>query len=359
MNSKLFYPLKIHKVIPKTKDAIAVTFEIPDEVQPIFRFQAGQYLTIRHKIDGEEVRRSYSICSAPFENDLTIAIKKLKGGKFSTFAHKNLKEGDVLEVMPPSGNFLCQYDAKKSMVFFAAGSGITPIIAHIKEILFHHPDISVTLFYGNQNFESIIFRKELEDLKNKFLERLAIHHIFSREKIGIPLLFGRIDREKCLKMHPLLFSVVDVDSFMLCGPNDMVFEVKEALMTLGAKPENIHFELFNANGVPSKSLQNQPLSPSDQHNHSNVTIKMDGDIFEFSLAYSGQSLLDAAVDNGADLPYSCKGGVCSTCKAKITHGLVEMDKNYALEPYELEAGFVLLCQAHPRTSTVFIDFDEK
>lgn len=359
MSYKSFYSLIVKNITPKTRDCITTSFDIPSDLKETFKFKAGQYLTIKHKIKGEDVRRSYSICSDPYNDSHTIAIKKIQGGKFSTFANETLKEGDSLEVMPPAGNFTLDHTTDKSFVFFAAGSGITPIMSHVRDCLHNHRDTMVTLIYGNKNFESVIFREDLEALKNKFMNRISVHHVFSQEKIGIPLMFGRLGKEKCLIMSRTLFSTTHTDAFMICGPNDMIFSLKEALGEIGVASDKIYFELFNTDGL-KKSLENTDGLPNtERHKESEITVQMDGDIFEFSLEYSGQNLLDAAIANGADLPFSCKGGVCSTCRAKITEGKVEMDVNYALEPDEIKAGYVLLCQAHPRTPKVFIDFDQK
>ncbi len=358
MSHKNFYNLTVKQIIKKTRDCITVAFHIPEDLKSLFQFKAGQYLTLKHTIHQEELRRSYSICSMPVEKDLVVAIKKLQGGKFSTFAHESLKPGDTLEVMPPAGNFLIHPNVR-NVVFFAAGSGITPIISQIYFLLNQRSNTSLTLIYGNKNFASIIFREELEGLKNKFLNRLSIHHVFSKEKTGVPLFFGRIDKEKCMSMSKSLFDINDTDAFMICGPNDMIFSVKDSLKEIGVPDHKIHFELFNTSGLKYISTETKPLDDCEKSRESEVTVQMDGDVFEFSLSYSGENLLDAAIAHGADLPYSCKGGVCSTCKAKITEGKVEMDLNYALEQYEIDAGYVLLCQSHPRTPRVFIDLDQK
>lgn len=361
MNHKFFNSLSVVKIEKKTKECVAVTFEIPDELKNKFVFKAGQYFTLQKEINGEDIRRSYSICSSPDETGITIAIKKLDHGKFSTWANTKLKVGDKLDVMPPSGNFIIPENPEPhEFVFFAAGSGITPIISQIKFILKKYPKAGVTLFFGNKNFESIIFREELETLKNKYIQRIAIHHIFTKEKTGVPLLYGRIDKEKCILLSKHLFNIHTADAFFICGPNDMIFEVKEALVEIGVPIAKIHMELFNTEGLRrdiDKSATE--LTGTEKSQLSEIAIQLDGDVFEFELEYGGQNLLDAALANGADLPFACKGGVCSTCKAKITKGDVVMDINYALEPYEVEAGFVLLCQSHPRSPQIYIDFDQK
>jgi len=361
MNHKFFHQLSVVKIEKKTKECVAVTFEIPYDLKEKFLFKAGQYLTLQKEINGEDIRRSYSICSAPDESGITIAIKKLDHGKFSTWANTKLKAGDKLDVMPPSGNFIIPENPEPyEFVFFAAGSGITPVISQIKYILKKYPKAGVTLFFGNKKSESIIFREELEGLKNIYIQQLAVHHIFTKEKTGVPLLYGRIDKEKCILLSKHLFNAHPSYAFFICGPNDMIFDVKDALVEIGVPTSKIHMELFNTEGLRStKEKSVSELTGTENSQLSEIAIQLDGDVFEFELEYGGQNLLDAALANGADLPYACKGGVCSTCKAKITNGEVVMDINYALEPYEVDAGFVLLCQSHPRSPNIYIDFDQK
>jgi ring-1,2-phenylacetyl-CoA epoxidase subunit PaaE len=360
MASHQFYPLTVKEVSRNTKDCVIITFDIPDHLRDQFVFLAGQYLTCRASIQGEEVRRSYSICAAPESQTLAIGVKKIKGGKFSGYANDHLKAGDTLDCMPPTGNFTLKSNAPGSHVlFFAAGSGITPVMSQIRHLLLSDPKVTVTLIYGNRNAESIIFREALDDLKNTYVNRVAIHHVFSREKTGVPLLHGRLDKEKIRAMQGFIFDARDATAIMICGPATMIFAIKEALLEEGVAEKNIHFELFSTEGLQQAMKVTAPqLQPDDNHS-SEISIQLDGDIFEFDLGFSGQNLLDAAIANGADLPYSCKGGVCSTCKARVVEGDVVMDVNFALEPEEVEAGYVLLCQAHPRSERVFIDFDQK
>ncbi len=352
-----FHPLKVAQLRKLTPSCVEVTFEVPDNKTDQFQYKPGQYLTLRTDINGEEVRRSYSICSAPHENKLSIAIKQIPDGKFSTFANQTLQIGDTLDVMPPAGNFTLKADDKKNYIFFAAGSGITPILSQIKFLLQYDKANKIILIFGNKNFGSIIFREEIENLKDKYLQKFSVHHVFSREKIGTPLYFGRIDKEKCVQLINVFTDLTPKDEYFICGPNEMIFNVKEVLESKGVDSKNIKFELFNTDGL-AKSTSQQQIRKTVSEKSSDITIKMDGDLFEFSLDYSGQNLLDAAIENGADLPYSCKGGVCCTCKAKVIEGQVEMDVNYALEPDEVAAGYVLLCQSHPRTEKVLVDFDQ-
>jgi len=359
MSSKYFHTLRIQKVYKSTKDCSVITFDIPSHLKNEFTFKAGQYLTLKAVLHGEEIRRSYSLCTSPSENSLSIAVKKIPNGVFSTYANDVLKTGETVEVMVPSGNFIIEDPSAHNFVFFAAGSGITPIISHIRYVLQNDKDANITLFYVNKNHKSIIFREELEGIKNKYIDRIAIHHIFTREKTSSPLLSGRIDANKCTELSKSFFNISTTDAFLICGPNDMIFDIKDALIALGVAADQIHFELFNTLGLQKTSNIAERVTDTSHQIESDITIQMDGDIIQFSLDYSGQNLLDAAIAKGADLPFSCKGGVCSTCKAKVIEGEVIMDVNFALEPYELEAGYVLMCQSHPRTAKVSIDFDQK
>lgn len=353
-------PLEVQSVDRLTEDTVRVELDVPDDLQERFGFIPGQYLALETEIDGETVRRSYSLCSAPHEECWAVAIKKVEGGKFSTYANQVLQAGDVLKVMPPTGSFKLPVDAdhQRHYVGFAAGSGITPIMSMVKSVMETEPDSRFTLFYGNRTVDSIIFRSEIEDLKNTYLERLSIHHILSREKLGSPLFYGRLDAEKCSKFASVFFDPSQVHGFYLCGPAQMIFAVKDQLIADGVKPEKVHFELFTTEGMPVVETTISEAPDYDPTEVSKVTVVLDGERMEMPLAYGGATVLEAALDAGVDLPYACKGGVCSTCKAKITDGEVEMELNYALEPDEIGAGFVLTCQAHPRTSSITVDFDE-
>jgi len=356
--SKKFHKLSVESVQKETESSVVVSFDIPSELHNEFVFVPGQYLTLETSIGGEDVRRSYSLCSAPYERKWQVAIKQVEDGKFSTYANSQLQAGDTLQVLEPDGNFKLATDKvnKKEYVAFAAGSGITPILSMIKAVLHEEPNSKFTLFFGNRNFDSIIFREELEALKNQYLNRLAVHHILSKEKLGSPLFFGRIDAKKCDRFSTVFFDPKEVDSFYLCGPSKMIFEIRDELTSKGVEASKIHFELFNTDDL--KIEKKEEVSTYDPKTESKVTIILDDDSFDMPLAYGGASVLDAALAAGADLPYACKGGVCSTCKAKVTEGEVVMDMNYALEPDELERGFVLTCQSHPRTSKLTVNFDE-
>lgn len=355
------HQLTVVDIIKETPDCVSVSFEVPPSLDKGFQYQAGQYLALETLIDGEKTRRSYSLCSAPNEKVWKVAIKKVPGGKFSTYANEKLTVGDTMGVMAPSGNFKLDNASSNGLHFvgFAAGSGITPILSMIKEVLQTSNDSRFSLFYGNKNFEHIIFREEIEALKNQFLGRLSVHHILSREKIGSPLFYGRIDGKKAGDFHDKLLMGQEATAYVLCGPAEMIFAVKETLESKGVDSSKIKFELFTSDGLPKKSLpvtkEEASIDPSKE---SKVSIILDGESTDMALAYGGENILDAALANGADLPFACKGGVCSTCKAKVTSGEVIMDINYALEPDEVAAGFVLTCQAHPRTAEVTVNFDD-
>jgi ring-1,2-phenylacetyl-CoA epoxidase subunit PaaE len=353
-----FHKLAIKGIRSETNDCVSIAFTIPDELKNDFVFKQGQNITIKSIIDGEEIRRSYSICSSPFENELRIAIKKVYNGAFSSLANDVLKQGDVLEVLTPSGSFYTELDLsqKKNYVFFAAGSGITPVISILKTVLFVEPESQVTLIFGNRTVSSIIFKEELEALKDKYLRRLSMYHVLSRERTDADINYGRIDKEKCRQFSRLI-DYNFVDEFFICGPEPMIFTVKEFLENIGIDKTKIHFELFT---TPSgKHIKIYKPEKTPRESGSDITVKFDGRSFDFNLDYNSNNILDAALAQGADLPFSCKGGVCTTCKAKLTEGNVEMEVNYGLEQEEVEAGFILTCQSHPRSEKVVVDFDSK
>lgn len=356
--SNKFYNLEVAGIRQLTSECVEVTLNIPTDIRSKFEYNAGQHLIFKHNHKGEELRRSYSLCTSPSENKWSVAVKKVDEGRFSSFINDKLKVGDHLQVMPPTGKFTIDYSKNKNLVFFAAGSGITPIMAQIKDALFNYPDVQITLFYGNRGFNSIMFREDIEALKNKFMNRFSVFNVFSREKTGIDLLFGRMNKDKCKQFTETIFAPSEVDSVMICGPNEMIFEIQESLTEAGIDKDKIKIELFNTDGITPTEVKNT-LDEKTRNKESQITIQMDGNIIEFPLEYGGMSILDAGIAHGGDLPYSCKGGVCSTCKAKVIEGEVVMTTNYALEDDEVEAGYVLLCQSHPRTDKVSVDFDQK
>ncbi len=356
MNPK-FHTLTIADIRKETEDTVSISFQISEDLKKEFAFSSGQYLTLRAIVDGEDIRRSYSLSSSPYENEWRVAIKKIDGGKFSTFANEKLEVGQTLEVMNPAGNFHLNSSQthKKSYVLIAAGSGITPIISIAKSVLNDEPDSDVTLFYGNKGFASIIFREEIEGLKNKFMNRLRVVHILSRESLGNSIQKGRIDSDKLQKLHKAFLENTTIDEVFVCGPEEMIHSVKENFAPYVSDAKNIHFELFTTSGSKKDKVESSEKSPSIA---SNVKVIIDGDTLELAMESNGETILDAAFKAGGDLPFACKGGVCCTCKAKILEGTATMDINYALEPDEVEAGYILTCQAHPTSKTLIVSFDE-
>ncbi len=359
MSALRFYELTVADIRQETSDCVSVALQVPADLKETFAFQPGQYLTFRVSLAGAEVRRSYSICTAPGDGELRVAIKSVKGGKFSTLANTLLKKGDTVEVMPPMGKFTPKGLGREYLAF-VAGSGITPVMGIMKHILQSDPNSRFTLVYGNRNRGSIIFREEIEGLKNKYMERLRVYHVLSRELMDVPLFNGRIDAEKCAAFCERLIDLRSVSEAFLCGPEEMILSAREKLLELGMPLPAVHLELFSSPDQPK--VQHQQWKEAHAHVEgpvSHVSIRLDGVTFDLQLPYNGDNILDAALAHGADLPYACKGGVCSTCRAKITEGKVEMEVNYALEVDEVAKGYVLTCQSHPTTERVVVDFDAR
>lgn len=354
-----FHPLVIKEIRKETADCVSILFDVPVPLQKDFSFTQGQSLTLRALINGEEVRRTYSLCSSPLEGEWRVAVKKVEGGLFSGFANEKLRAGDSLEVMQPVGRFFTPLDPghQKQYLALAAGSGITPVLSIIKTTLLTEPNSHFTLVYGNRNRASILFFEELESLKNRFMGRLSLLHVLSRERTDTPVHFGRIGPEKLEELGKLI-PYEGIDEVFLCGPEDMIFSAKEFLEQKGVDKKKIHFELFTAAGparTHSRSVPSGPGSPK-----STISIKADGRSFDVQVPFnSDTSILDAALQQGADLPYACKGGMCCTCKARLLEGEVSMDVHWGLEEEEVEQGFILTCQSHPRTEKVVVDFDIK
>jgi len=351
-----FHSLKVKEVKKETPDCVSVSFDIPLELQELFLFREGQNITVRKVFNGEEQRRSYSVCNAPHEKELKVAVKKTPGGVFSSFANDELKAGDILEVMPPTGKFNAK-SSEGNYLAIAAGSGITPVISIIKHTLQMQPQSSFTLIYGNKSRGSIIFFEEIEALKNKYMERFSCINILSRERTDSEINYGRINTDK-LEALKRLVDFTGFDDAYICGPEEMIFASAAFLEKAGIAKNNIHFELFTTPGQ-KKASENIKLPEDSDAPKSSITVKLDGRSFDFKLAYKSNNILDAALAEGADLPYACKGGVCCTCRAKLTEGEVHMDANYALEEEELKQGFILTCQSHPLSDKVVVDFDIK
>jgi len=316
---------------------------------------------MRTNLAGEEVRRTYSLCSSPLDKKWKVAIKKVEGGLFSSFANENLKEGDELDVMEPVGKFYTELNPtnKKNYLAFAAGSGITPVISIIKTTLRTELQSTFTLVYGNRSRSSIIFFEELEGLKNKFIDRFSFINILSRERTETPVNFGRIDIGKLTELEKLV-DYKKMDEIFICGPEEMIFCVKNFLEQKEISEKKIHFELFTTSGQKKKSGVGRQESEVKEGPSSKITVKVDGRSFDFDLSLnSDTTILDAALKQGADLPFACKGGMCCTCKAKLTEGEVEMDVHWGLEHDEVEQGYILTCQSHPKTEMVVVDFDIK
>lgn len=355
-----FHKLAIKEIKKETADCVSVLFDVPEDLQKKFQFKQGQSLTMRIFINGEEVRRTYSICATPFENEWRVAVKKAEGGLFSSYANEQLKEGDILEVMPPVGKFYVELNPqnKKKYLAIAAGSGITPVISIIKTTLQTEPKSHFTLVYGNRNRSSIIFFEELQALKNKYLQRLNFINILSRERTDAPINIGRINQEKLIELSKLI-DYATIDEIFICGPEEMIFSVKAFLEQKGIDNKKIHFELFTVPGEKKAEVRRQK-SEVNTGPKSKITVKLDGRSFDFDLSFNNDTpILDAALQQGADLPFACKGGVCCTCKARLVVGEVMMDVHWGLEEEEVEQGYILTCQSHPKTEKVVIDFDIK
>ena len=355
-----FHSLRVKKIEKETEECVSIEFVVPQELRDIFQFKQGQNLTIKKVFNGEELRRSYSICTSPFDNKLKVAVKKAEGGIFSTWANEELKTDDYLDVLPPTGKFYTELNPsqKKNYVAFAAGSGITPILSIIKTTLITEPKSEFTLVYGNRTKNSIIFKEELEALKDKFIDRFRIYHILSRELTDVEINNGRIDVNKLELLFSKLIDIKTSDEFFVCGPEEMIFCIKGYLEGRGVVSDKIHFELFTVPGEKKSEVRGRK-SEIDEGPKAKVSVKLDGIMFDFDLAYESESVLDAALKQGADLPYACKGGVCTTCKAKLIEGKVSMDVNWGLEPEEVEKGYILTCQSHPQTKKIIVDFDAK
>ncbi|KMO14777.1 1,2-phenylacetyl-CoA epoxidase subunit PaaE [Methylobacterium platani] len=357
-----FHRLRVADIRRETPDAVSIAFAVPEEAREAFGFACGQYLTLKATVEGEEVRRSYSICSGVGETELRVAIKRVEGGLFSGFANETIAPGDEIEVMPPMGRFGVEIrpDEARTFVGFAAGSGITPILSIIRTVLAAEPRSRFFLFYGNRATGSILFREALESLKDRFLDRLSVFHVLSRETQDLSVLNGRLDGEKAALFLRNIVPAALVDHAFVCGPGEMIDAVEGALLGLGLPRERVHVERFTVErftpAEPGRTRAARPVSTSAAP-AALATVITDGIATEVPVA-EGEAVLDAAIRAGLDLPYSCRGGMCCTCRAKVVDGSVAMEVNYSLEPWEVEAGFVLTCQARPTSGRVTVDFDQ-
>ncbi len=351
----VFHALTVSNVTQLTDDAVCISFDVPADLADEYDFVQGQHLTIRTSLAGDDVRRSYSICSPAGSGQLKIGVKVLPGGHFSGFAVGGLAVGDELEVMTPSGHFSTSLDPAnhKHYVAIAAGSGITPIYSIVASALEQEPDSRVTLIFANRTSRSVMFLEELEDLKDRYRDRFHLIHVLSREAQDAELLSGRLDAARLTKINETLVPIETVDDWFLCGPFEMVVELREALIEQGVLTTRVHTELFHVATRP----RDREASIADSSEGSDVTINLDGRRSTFRLAGDDVPVLEAALRVRADAPFACRGGVCGTCRAKVVEGEVVMDTNYALEPEEIDAGYILTCQSHPVSDRLSVDFD--
>ena len=349
-----FHSLKVKEIVKETNDTVSVSFQVPEDLKEAYAFTPGQYLTLKLTINNEEQRRSYSICSSSTE-DITVAVKRVENGLVSSYLNEVLKENDEMEVMTPEGNFTLETDQakKRKFVGFAAGSGITPIMSMIKQLSMDEKETVFTLFYSNKMESDVIFKHQLDQLAG---DNLKINYIYTRQKLNNPLLEGRIDKSKATELIKADLSCLNADAFYLCGPEEMIFNVKSALEEFGVLNTKIKFELFTTPVLMAEKPKQQEADENFD-GEALVTVIYDDEEIDFNLNKDGDTILDAAMDNDVDVPFSCKGAVCCTCKAKVTEGKVTMDANYALSDQEVEDGYVLACQSHPASAKVTLDFD--
>jgi ring-1,2-phenylacetyl-CoA epoxidase subunit PaaE len=357
------HPLRVAAVAPLTDDSVTIEFEVPPELAGDYDFTQGQHVSLRCAEAGDDVRRSYSICTAAGSGTLRVAVKCLSDGVFSTYARDKMRPGDIVEVVTPIGHFHTPLDPTqaRSYVMIAAGSGIAPILSIIATVLAREPRSAVTLLYGNRTVADIMFLEELEDLKNEHPDRFVLYHVLSREEQEVELFHGRLDRERLATFLDTLVTPQGVNEWFICGPRGMIAGAREVLAERGVDPAHVHFELFHTESVETarRGAAAAPAPPADGASKpAEVTIILDGRRSTFSVNRDGERVLDAALRVRSDAPYACKGGVCGTCRAKLVKGTVEMDEHYALEQHEIDAGFVLACQSHPTSDRVVLDFDQ-
>jgi len=353
-----FHTLKVADVRRETPDAVSIVFAVPPELADEYRFHPGQHLTLRRDCDGQDIRRSYSICAGLDDRELRVAVKKVDGGVFSTLCNETIRPGDMIEVMTPQGRFGVMPDpaAARNYLAIAAGSGITPILSLLRSVLAREPNSRFMLIYGNRTAKDIIFKEALEDLKDRFLGRLTVHHVLSREQQDIALFNGRIDGDKIATLLKSFAPANKIDHAFLCGPGAMIEDAKATLQRLGTPDGHIHIEYFSTDGVPVAPRRPASAASAEQPvAHAHVTLH--GSAYDIPML-DGETVIDAGERMGLEMPYSCRGGMCCTCRAKLVSGKVEMAQNYSLEPWEMEAGYVLTCQARPLTKEIVVDYDE-
>ena len=357
-----FHPLTVRSIQPDTAEAVIVTFDVPAPLRSVFGFTQGQYLTLRKDINGADLRRSYSICAGVDDGELRVGVRKVKGGVFSNWINEHLQAGDRVSVMAPQGRFFVPLDAtlKRHHVGIAGGSGITPILSIMKTVLAREPLSQFTLIYGNRLLRSTMFKEEIEDLKNRYLTRLSLHHVFSDEQTDSPLNMGVMNRDKLGDFLKSVVPAAQIDEVYICGPFQMNDEAEAALLAMNVPEERIHIERFgvqrSASGQVGAVLHEAKPGDADA---ARITLIRDGLKREFAYSKDQPSILDAATAAGVEVPFSCTSGVCGTCRAKCLEGEVRMERNFALDKAEVAAGFVLTCQAHPITDKVVLSFDER
>jgi len=354
-----FHSLKVKEVRRETADAVSVSFDLPITLKTDYQYKQGQYLTLKLKVNNEELRRSYSICTSPYnENDLRIAVKEVSGGKVSTFINQTLKAGDVIDVMTPMGNFYSVLSGanKKHYVLFAGGSGITPMLSILKSVLYIEKQSKITLVYANRNEESVIFKNEIDKLAEQYSEQLQVIYRYDESQKEIPAFQkGFITPEKVLALTENYTGTGEHYEYFICGPGPMMENVKTGLQQLNIKQEKIHIEYFSSVIEAVEAAEKNVVT--GENVESNVTVIQYGIETNFSLNTKGKNVLDAALEAGVDVPYSCKGAVCCTCRAKVVEGKAKMDANFALTDAEVEDGYILTCQAHPLTEKLVVDYD--
>ena len=360
--SVMFHPLRVRAIEPDTQEAVIVSFDVPTDLREVFGFTQGQYLTLRTDIDGQDLRRSYSICAGVDDGELRVGVRKVRGGVFSNWINEHLKIGDTVSVMAPQGRFFVPLEpqAKRHHVGIAGGSGITPILSIMKTVLAREPLSRFTLIYGNRQLQSTMFKEEIEDLKNRYMTRLVLQHVFSDEHTDSPLGFGVMNREKIGEFLASVVPAKTIDHVYVCGPFQMNDEAEAALLAAGVPEERIHIERFGV-ALPSATQVGAVVheaQPGDAR-QARIVIVRDGLQREITYTEGQPSILDAASAAGLEVPFSCTSGVCGTCRAKCVDGEVRMERNFALDKNEVAAGFVLTCQAHPLTERVTLSFDER
>ena len=359
--SVIFHPLRVRQVLPDTTEAVIVAFDVPAELREVFSFTQGQYLTLRKDIGGIDLRRSYSICAGVDDGELRVGVRKVNGGVFSNWINEHLRSGDVVHVMAPQGRFFVPIEpaARRHHVGIAGGSGVTPILSTMKTVLAREPLSDFTLIYGNRALRSTMFKEELEDLKNKYLARVTLHHVFSDEHTDAPLNMGVMNRGKIGEFLNSVVPAASIDHAFICGPFQMNDEAEAALLAAGVPEDRIHIERF---GLAPQAQQIDAViheARAGDAEQAKVTIIRDGLKREISFTKDQPSILDAASAAGLEVPFSCTSGVCGTCRAKLVEGQVRMERNFALDKNEVANGFVLTCQAHPLTPHVVLSFDER